>query len=179
VLKNPARYDSLVLLVLKLSAVAVEPETHIAFVGLGSNIEPETNLSRAVAELKKQLKVLCISAAWKAPALGTSGPDFLNAVIKIRTSHSADELKLLVLRPIENALGRVRTGDKNAPRAIDLDILVFDEVVYEEHIWDYAYLAVPLAECNPERQDPISNRSLRELSIEYQKTGNIRSVLKF
>jgi 2-amino-4-hydroxy-6-hydroxymethyldihydropteridine diphosphokinase len=159
-----------------LSVAAAEPETHIAFIGLGSNIEPETNLPRAVEELRQQLQILCTSSAWEAPALGTNGPDFLNAVVKIETTHSVDQLKSRILRTIESKLGRVRTANKNAPRTIDLDILIFDEVILDAHIWVYAHLAVPLAECDPERRDPSSKRMLSDISIHLQKEANIRNT---
>lgn len=159
------------------AAEKVEPTKHIVYLGLGSNIEPETYLPRAVTALRQQVKILCISSAWHAPALGTASPDFLNAVIKIETEHSLDELKNGILRPIEASLGRRRGADKNAPRTIDIDILIFDDQIDDPHIWDYAHLAVPLAECHPELADPSTNRTINQVSAELQKTVNIRKTI--
>jgi len=156
------------------AAAKAEPNKHIAFVGLGSNIQPETYLPRAVTALRQQVTILCVSSAWHAPPLGTAGPDFLNAVVKIETEHVADELKQDVLRPIEASLGRKRLADKNAPRTIDLDILIFDDEIADPHIWDFAYLAVPLAECHPELADPSTNQTINQVSAELQNTVNIR-----
>jgi 2-amino-4-hydroxy-6-hydroxymethyldihydropteridine diphosphokinase len=134
-----------------LSAPATaDPALQIAYIGLGSNIEPEKNLPLAAAALAAQTHLLALSSAWKSPAIGTHGPDFYNAAAKIHTPQSdPDALKLALLRPIEASLGRIRTADKFAPRTIDLDILVFDDQILDPDIWKYAYLALPLAEIAP------------------------------
>ena len=61
---------------------------------------------------------------WETPPVGSRGSNFLNAALLIRTTLTSGLLKSLVLRPIEIQMGRVRTANKNAPRPIDLDILV-------------------------------------------------------
>lgn len=161
----------------RLSAGAqTEPAKHIAYIGLGSNIEPDTNLPRAVSELRKFVRILCISSAWQAPALGASGPDFLNAVLKIETVRSSEELIHEVLRPIEASLGRKRSANKDAPRTIDIDMLIFDSETIDPHIWDYAHLAVPLAECNPEVTHPDTNHRISEISVQLKRTVNIKQA---
>ena len=131
---------------------------------------------RALSALRQETRVLCISSAWRAPALETLGPDFLNAVVKVETSLSASTLKAQVLRPIEARLGRQRSQDKNTPRTIDLDVLIFDDVVVDAHIWDYAHLAVPLAECLPTLMRPSSNQRIEEIAQELQKTNKIQKT---
>lgn len=153
-----------------------EPTEHIAYIGLGSNIEPESNLPLAVKALQQQVEVLCVSSAWRAPALGTTGPDFLNAAAKIRTRLPAEELKARVLRPIEAGLKRVRSANKNAPRTIDLDILIFDDAILDAHIWDFAHLAVPLAECAPEITAPGSGTTIQEAAQDLQRTNQIERL---
>ena len=122
---------------------------HLAFIGLGSNIDPEMNLIRALKALRQRTRVLATSSPWRSPAAGAAGPDFLNVVIKIETELLLEELKTLVLRPIESHLGRTRTLDKNAPRTIDLDILIFDELEIDPDLWETAHIAVPLSEIFP------------------------------
>lgn len=150
-------------------------ETHIAYLGLGSNIEPETNLVGAVQALRAQLPILCKSSVWKSPSLGAPGPDFLNAAIKVETSLDSDALRQTLLRPIERWLGRVRSPDKYAPRTIDLDVLIFDSQILDEHIWDYPHLAVPLAECAPGLEAP-TGRPLAEIANEFRLNGDIHPV---
>lgn len=63
---------------------------------------------------------------------------------------TAEALKTKVLRDIENRMGRVRTANKNAPRPIDLDILIYDGQTVDPDLWRYPHWAVPLAELIPE-----------------------------
>lgn len=127
----------------------IRSELHFAYLGLGSNISPETNLAHALSLLRNAVQVIAVSKVWNTPAVGTEGPDFLNAAIAIRTELSPDELKNRIIRKIENLLGRVRTEDKNAPRPIDIDILIFDDELFDPEIWSQVHLAMPLAELIP------------------------------
>ena len=81
---------------------------------LGSNIQPERNLPLAVRELGEQLTILRASSVWESPAVGSRGPNFLNAALLCQTGLAAEALKWQVLRPLEARLGRVRNQDKNA-----------------------------------------------------------------
>jgi len=119
---------------------------------LGSNIEPEKNLPLAVNLLKKQLTILQTSSVWESKAVGSDGANILNAALLVSTSLEAEILKEQVLHPLEAQLGRVRTRDKNAPRTIDLDILLFDQQLLDLNLWQYAYRAVPIAEVLPDYQ---------------------------
>lgn len=134
------------------------------FLGLGSNILAEQNLPRAVALLSQAVQIEAISTAWHTPAVGAPGPDFLNAAILIRTRQSSQALKQNVIRRIEAQLGRKRTQDKNAPRTIDIDILIFDNRVIESEIWERAFLAVPLSELVPDLCNPKSGESLQHIA---------------
>lgn len=122
---------------------------HDVFVGMGSNISPASHLPKALRLLQEYVAVLKWSQAWETPPYGMSGANFLNAAVQLRTYHSANTLKTMVLRRIEAMLGRVRLHEKFIPRTIDLDILVFDGQVIDEEIWEQAHWAVPLAELLP------------------------------
>jgi 2-amino-4-hydroxy-6-hydroxymethyldihydropteridine pyrophosphokinase len=91
---------------------------------LGSNIQPEHNLPLAIDQLQNYLKLLRISRVWETASVGSAGPNFLNAAILAHTSLNQKSLKLKILRPLEARMGRVRSADKNAPRPIDLDIIL-------------------------------------------------------
>lgn len=133
----------------------------------------------ALSALRQATKILCVSSAWRASALGTHGPDFFNAVVKVEIELFADNLKYQVLRPIELRLGRQRSANKNAPRTIDLDILLFNDEVIDPHIWDYAYLAVPLAECYSQLRNPPSKKTILLTAQELQKSKTIRRTNLF
>jgi 2-amino-4-hydroxy-6-hydroxymethyldihydropteridine diphosphokinase len=121
-------------------------EQHIACLLLGSNIRPEHYLPLAVQQLHGLLVVERASRVWQTPAVGSEGPSFLNAALRVRTSLAPEALKLEVLRPLEARLGRVRSVDKNAPRTMDVDAVVWDGEVLEPLLWELAHIAVPVAE---------------------------------
>jgi 2-amino-4-hydroxy-6-hydroxymethyldihydropteridine diphosphokinase len=135
---------------------------HRVYVGLGSNIEPEANLPRALDLLCEQVELEAISTVWETPPAGLKGHNFLNAVVLAKTQLTMGLLKSLVLRPAEIQLGRVRTANKYAPRTIDLDILIYDGRVIDKSIWEQAFIAVPLAELLPDLSHPETGESLRE-----------------
>jgi 2-amino-4-hydroxy-6-hydroxymethyldihydropteridine diphosphokinase len=128
-----------------------------AFVGLGSNVGDRLeNLRRAVAELRSDVEVVRTSSAYDTDPVGPPQPNFLNAVVEVRTSLGAREL-LAVLKSIEQRIGRVG-GERWGPREIDLDLLLYgsDEIdepdlqVPHPEIWERAFVLVPLAEIAPE-----------------------------
>ena len=142
---------------------AALPE-HQIFISLGSNIRPEKHLPRALELLRWAVQVERVSCAWQTPSVGTSGPDFINVVVQVKSSLQAEGLKKRLLRPIESRLGRVRTVDKFAARTIDLDILTIDNVVMDSDIWTQAHLAVPLAELIPGYAHPMSGETLAQIA---------------
>ena len=111
-----------------------------AYISLGSNIDPERNLSAALEQLAGrfklagQFKLLGLSTIYRTPAVGPSGTparwagrpqdDYLNAVAAIRTDLLPADLSAELSR-IEQRLGRVRQADRFAPRTIDLDLLAY------------------------------------------------------
>ena len=106
-----------------------------AFLGVGSNLHPEENLRSALRFLAGTpgLEILGISTFYRTLPLPAPGvpqfsvkddPDFLNGVLEIRTTFSPEEVEAL-LTETEDALGRNRSGDKYAPRTMDLDLLLY------------------------------------------------------
>jgi 2-amino-4-hydroxy-6-hydroxymethyldihydropteridine diphosphokinase len=150
----------------------MEQEKHQACLLLGSNIQPEQNIPRAVAHLQRQLTVLQASSIWQSDAMGSSGPDFLNGALLVSTPLDADALKEQVIHPLEVQLGRVRTEEKNAPRIIDIDIILFDEILFDPTLWKYAYRAVPVAELLPGYRSD-SGEYLKDAALRLARTTPI------
>jgi 2-amino-4-hydroxy-6-hydroxymethyldihydropteridine diphosphokinase len=148
---------------LKLSAVKASRDHHV-YLGIGSNISPEANIPRAIALLRKYVEVETISTIWESPPAEGSGPNFLNAAVLIRTDLDEEDLRSRILRGIEAQLGRIRTADQNAPRTIDLDILIYDGQVLDDQIWLRAYLALPLSELIPDLIQPTNGKSLKVIA---------------
>lgn len=145
---------------------------HLALIGIGSNIDPEKNICRAVQALSQSVEILACSKVWQNPAVGSDGPDYLNAAIKIRSPLSRKELKYDVLLPLEMELERVRTKNKNADRTIDLDILIFDEENIDEEIWTAAHVSIPCAEIMPQLTHPQTRETLKEAASRLQPGEN-------
>jgi 2-amino-4-hydroxy-6-hydroxymethyldihydropteridine diphosphokinase len=124
-------------------------QTRQACLLLGSNIDPEVNIPRAVALLNLRLEVEDVSQVWFSPAVSSHGPDFLNAAVLVRTDLQPGALKQQVLRAVEDRLGRVRSADKYAPRPIDIDIVAWDCQVTDPDVWAYAHAALPVSEVLP------------------------------
>lgn len=143
---------------------------HRVIIGLGSNISPEQNLPKALSILKRSISIVQISSAWRTQAVGSPGPDFLNAAVLATTPLSITQLRTQILRPIENSLGRIRTKDPNAPRTIDLDVLIFDDELIDPDLWDYAHMSVPVAELIPDYTNPVTGESLVSLSERLVKS---------
>jgi 2-amino-4-hydroxy-6-hydroxymethyldihydropteridine diphosphokinase len=135
-------------------------ELHLAYLSLGSNIQPETNLVKAIERLQKYGKIEKISSAWASESVGAEGPNYLNACVLLATSLQQAELKQQALLPIEIELGRRRSADKFAPRTIDIDIVVFDGQSCNDKYWEQAFVVVPLAEIHPEYQNPLTQESI-------------------
>ena len=133
-------------------------------ISLGSNLDPVEHLRRAVEILQSQIPVLQIATAWETPAVGATGPNFYNSAVSLTSEYDPMSLKFRVLRPIEDELGRVRTGDKHAPRTIDLDPIVYGETILEDRLWTYAYLALPISELLPELLHPQTKERLVDIA---------------
>lgn len=145
--------------------------TH-AYVGLGSNVEPEKNIRAAVRLLAERELVTAASTFYRTESVPPGAPAFVNGVLLIETSRRPRELKVEVLRDVEARLGRVRTADENAPRTIDCDLLVHgDEVLRDRDLVlpapdleMRAFVALPLLEIAPELVLPGSGRKLAEVA---------------
>jgi len=108
---------------------------HIAFIGLGSNLEdPRSQLQRAFDELDglPQTRLVARSSLYRSAPLGyPDQPEFVNAVAEVATALTPQAL-LQALLQIEHGHGRERTF-RNAPRTLDLDVLLYDDTQLHEH----------------------------------------------
>jgi 2-amino-4-hydroxy-6-hydroxymethyldihydropteridine diphosphokinase len=147
---------------------------HSACLLVGSNIQPEKNLALGVELLEQIVAIKKLSSVWETPSIGCDGPDFLNIAMLITTPLEADELKDKVIRPLEARLGRVRSANKNAPRPMDIDIIIFDNQLVDPDLFYYAHRAVPVAEILPDYQSGWSE-PLRKVACKMADTPAIRA----
>jgi 2-amino-4-hydroxy-6-hydroxymethyldihydropteridine diphosphokinase len=148
-------------------------QEHVVCLLLGSNIQPEMNLARATDLLQEIVTVKKVSSVWETPSIGQAGPNFLNFAMLITTPIDAGELKEKVLHPLEAQLGRIRSADKNAPRPIDIDIIIFDSHLIDPSLFNYAHRAVPVAEIMPDTPSEWG-QPIREIACKMAETSAIR-----
>jgi 2-amino-4-hydroxy-6-hydroxymethyldihydropteridine diphosphokinase len=97
-----------------------------AIVGVGSNIEPRSNIVKAKEILLKEQHLVKESEFVTTSPIGFANqPDFINGAFMVDTELPLAGFKAY-LKDIETRLGRVRDGNKNGPRTIDLDIIVWN-----------------------------------------------------
>lgn len=129
-----------------------------AFVGLGANLgERQQTITRALAALGalERTRVVAASSLYRSAPMDAGGPDYLNAVAELRTGLDPQAL-LDALLAIEQTHGRVR-GERNAPRTLDLDLLLYDDLVFRSstlvlphpRMHERAFVLLPLAELDP------------------------------
>lgn len=144
-------------------------ELHKAFLNLGSNIQPEVNVVRAIQLLGTFGEVKRVSSVWASKSVGAPGPNYLNACLLFVSPHTKVELKEQVIELIETQLGRKRTKNKYIPRTIDIDIILFDDQPYNDKVWETGFVIVPLAEIYPEYQNPITGEPIAETAARLRR----------
>ena len=143
------------------------------YVGLGSNVEAEINIQKAVVVMRKIFGELRLSPVYSSAAVGFEGDDFLNLVAGFETDDSVHAV-VASLRLVEDELGRVRSLPGFSPRPIDLDILLFADLVVDEQgiqipredIVKQAFVLKPLQDLASDSQHPQTGQSYAELWLE-------------
>jgi len=139
------------------------------YLGLGSNIDPEKNLRLAVRELQNRYGDLRFSEIYRSAAVGFDGPEFLNLVVAMES----DEQPAAIHEQIEvihEMAGRHRDEARLSSRALDIDLLMYDDLILDEpplrlpraDILDYSFVLRPFAELAPDLIHPLSERTLAD-----------------
>jgi len=134
-----------------------------AYLSLGSNLDAETHLRDAVAALRARFGEVQVSHAYRFPAVGFAGGDFLNAAAAIDSDLDPFALNDW-LHALEDAHGRDRSGPRYGDRTLDIDIVFYDALVLDGpgHLrlprdeLRHAFVLKPLAEIAPGFVDPVS-----------------------
>jgi len=159
---------------------------HIAYIGIGSNIGDKVHqCEKAVSEIIKidRHKLLAKSSLFKTQPIGYTSQDwFVNGVIKIETDLEPFDL-LRSLKAIEARLGRLKTFPWG-PRAIDLDILLFDEEgiqtealqIPHPRFHERQFVLIPLAEIDPNLIHPVLKRTVGELLDNLKEDQGVQKL---
>lgn len=143
------------------------PEVYVA---AGSNVEPERHMHQAVAELEREFPGVRFSSWYRNRAVGFDGDDFINLVAGFDTALPVQAV-LERLHAIEGRCGRGRDAPRWAPRSMDLDVLLYGELVCEApglklprpDLLKRAYMLGPLAEIAPQVVHPTAGLTIGEL----------------
>ena len=148
-----------------------------AYLSFGSNIEPETNIKAAIEKLSTRSRLIAISTIWETAPVGfAQQPNFLNGAVIIDTTYAASSLKTQVLEQIEHDLNRVRSSNKNGPRTIDLDIMLFNHDILDfdgrqipdPDLLKRAFVAIPMAEIAPDYIHPQIGQRLDVIAERFE-----------
>jgi len=153
------------------------------YVSIGSNIDREKNIRGAVRVLRERYGKLALSRVYETPAEGFDGDAFYNLVAGFDTDEPVEQLHQ-ALSAIEAAHGRTRTGPRFGPRTLDLDLLLYGDLVRHEsgvdlprdEIRTYAFVLGPLAEIAPDQRHPETGARLGELWEKFSGRRNLRPV---
>ena len=135
------------------------------YISIGSNIDAENHIG----------KLIC-SSVYESEAVGFDGDNFLNLVVSLKTDD--DVLAVVkVLRKIEDENGRLRSGPRFSPRTVDLDLLLYDDLILKDEDLDIprdeitknAFVLLPLEEIAPQLIHPETGLTMCDHWIRFDK----------
>ncbi|MGH8140724.1 MAG: 2-amino-4-hydroxy-6-hydroxymethyldihydropteridine diphosphokinase [Steroidobacteraceae bacterium] len=149
------------------------------YIAAGSNVDPERHLTMAVRELHKVFPDVRFSSWYRNRAVGFVGQDFLNCVAAF-TSELPVHAVVEHLHAIETLCGRPRDAPRWAPRTMDLDVLLYDDLVCNEpklklprpDLLKRAYVLGPLAELAPQVLHPTAQLTIGELWERFDRAAH-------
>ena len=142
------------------------PSVHL---GIGSNIDAKKNLELALNELEKRFGELDKSSVYRSKAYGFDGDDFLNMVVALDSVLTPTEIHEQ-LEDIQRIAGRDHEARAYAPRTLDIDLLLYDDLVIDQppirlpraDVLRFSFVLGPLAEIAAELRHPETHQSYQE-----------------
>ncbi len=147
------------------------------FVSIGSNLDREQNIIRALKQLRDHFGAIRRSSVYESEAVGFSGPPFLNLVVCLQTSQPVTDV-IACLKSIEAASGRERSGPRFSDRTLDLDLLLYgDCTIHDGHIdvpraeiTAQAFILGPMSEIAGQRRHPEQQRTFGEIWAQFDQS---------
>ncbi|WP_346855820.1 2-amino-4-hydroxy-6-hydroxymethyldihydropteridine diphosphokinase [uncultured Draconibacterium sp.] len=134
----------------KIDSLTQSETLNVVIIGIGSNINAETNIAHMFEILKTRVEVLQVSCMVKTKPIGIEDQaDFTNGAVKIRTELTIEKLTVL-LKSIEDQMGRNRKAPKFGPRCIDLDIAVWNGKIVDKDYYTRDFLRNSVQELSDE-----------------------------
>ncbi|MDP2560740.1 2-amino-4-hydroxy-6-hydroxymethyldihydropteridine diphosphokinase [Psychrobium sp. 1_MG-2023] len=145
------------------------------YISIGSNIERTHHVRQGIAAIKAICDEFTVSAVYESESVGFDGSNFYNLVCGGITALSVEQVTSL-LRQIEVDNGRDRTAKKFSSRTLDLDLLIYDDLIIDvpaqlprDEIDKNAFVLWPLAEIAPNAVHPVLKQSYAQLWANYEK----------
>lgn len=142
-------------------------------INIGSNQNREANISGAIDFLRLNFAELKISDVFESPSEGFKGDNFYNVGVNAMTQLSVEGVNA-VLKNIEKTFGRDQTQPKFSSRIIDLDLVVYDDVIDQasnlprDDILLYSFVLAPLAQLSGNDTHPLENQTYQQLWQSFQ-----------
>jgi len=139
------------------------------YLGLGSNIDPEEHLGFAVRRLRERYGEIEVSAVYRSAAVGFEGDDFLNLVVRLQSNETAVQICEEIER-LHALSGRIRSGKKWVSRPLDIDLLLYDDLIADQppvrvprsDVLEYSFVLRPMAEIAPDLVHPVTGKTMIE-----------------
>ncbi len=146
------------------------------FVGVGSNIDREDNIRAGIQALRERFSNVLTSVVYESRAVGFEGDNFYNMVVSLETELAPRELQD-AFHEIENSFGRKRGGPRYISRTLDLDLLLYDDLVCDEDglqlpredVTMFAFVLRPLSELAGELRHPVLAQTYIDLWKDFEQ----------
>ena len=152
------------------------------YISVGSNTNRDHYIRMAIEELQQAFTDICLSSVYESEAVGFQGDAFYNMVVGAQTALSIAECVSL-FKAIEDRHGRIRGGEKFCGRTLDLDLLLYDDVICKVpvelprgEISENAFVLWPLAEIAAGLKHPVLQQSYALLWQHYNKPQKLWPV---
>jgi len=148
----------------------------VIYISVGSNINAEYHVCAGINALKEMYGDITTSTVYESDAIGFDGDNFYNLVVKANVNEGVETV-VIHLRIIEDNFNRDRTGPKFSSRTLDLDLLLYDDIILNKphlelprgEITTNAFVLLPLFELAADLIHPLENKSIGQLWHEYDK----------
>jgi 2-amino-4-hydroxy-6-hydroxymethyldihydropteridine diphosphokinase len=149
------------------------------YIAAGSNIDPVNHLRMALDELRQLYPSLVVSPAYRNKSVGFAGEDFINLVVGFVTDEPVARVREQLQR-VETRCGRSANSPKWAPRSMDLDILLYGQLINDEpglviprpDLLRRPYMLKPMADIAPDVPHPLVKKTMRELWESFDSAGH-------
>ena len=156
------------------------------FVCIGSNIDRDSSIRAGDADLRERYGELQLSSVYESEAVGFEGDAFYNLVAAFDTSDSVDQV-ITTLAGIEEAHGRQRGSERYTSRTLDLDLLLYGNLVASgegyhvprDEIPRYAFVLWPLSELEPAMKHPQTGKTFLSMWEGFDKRNQTLLPIPF